>query len=411
MKEVRKKLLITVDATIKKKISVKVKNQITNIKGVVGFAELNEEQCGIIARLEEKAMKYVLSGMGRGKNEGVKDALSREATMVLFTDIHFDIPKNSNIMVLINKGEVVGTATSNLDKIEEYKKDKKFVVISDFLVINRNAKINSDSFASGDTYFLFNGTQIHQFSKIPEIEDHVVSFPSPPVYEFLKEEFKDRMDLENQQLAGLLVGFNLLNDEVPKLISCGILEREINRLMDCVSLRVEPHFLEASLHVDYDMLKRELTRAIEECSGDMSREIVVVYGDLCHPDMEDIIGKYGNVVKVDALNCIDCLLGGHGRLLEIDPNHEYFYLSPGWIPSNLKMDALFNRFFERDTNEVKKLFSGLEGIILLDSLGDLNEFEDEINKFSRHTGLPVLKKIIVGIDGLQDGILEALSKL
>ena len=85
--------------------------------------------------------------------------------------------------------------------------------------------------------------------------------------------------------------------------------------------------------------------------------------------------------------------------------------SPGWIPSNLKMDAPFNRFFERDANEVKKLFSGLEGIILLDSLGDLNEFEDEINKFSRHTGLPVLKKIIVGIDGLQNGILEAISKL
>jgi len=216
---------------------------------------------------------------------------------------------------------------------------------------------------------------------------------------------------ENQQLAGLLIGFNLQNDEIPYVISCGILRREIVKLMDCGSLRVEPHFLEASLHVDFEKLERELTRAIEECSGDRSREIVVVYGDLCHPDMEGIIGKHSNVVKVDALNCLDCLLGGHGRLLEIDPKHKYFYLSPGWMPSNLKMDALFNRFFERNTKEVKKLFSGLEGIILLDSLGDLNEFEDEINKFSKHTGLPVLDKIAVGIGGLHDVIIEAISNL
>lgn len=399
------------DAIIKKKTLEKVKNQILNINGIVGIAELNKEQSGIIACLEEKAMENVLSGMGRGKNEGVKESLSREIIMVLFSDIHFDIPKDANILVLVHKGEVVGMATTDLDKIEEFKKEKKHVVLSDFLVINRNAKINSDSFARGDTYFQFNGTQIDQFSKIPEIKDHVVSFPSPPVFNFLKEEFKDSMNIDNQQLAGILVGFNLQNDGLPYLISCGILKREIDKLMDCGSLHFEPYFLEVSLHVDYDKLERELTRAIEECSGDKAREIVVVYGDLCHPNMEGIISKYSNVVKVDALNCIDCLLGGHGKLLEIDPNHNYYYLSPGWMPSNLKMGARFNRLFDRDTKEVKRLFSGLEGIILLDSLGNLNEFEDEINKFSKHTGLPVLDKIAVGIDGVQDVILEAISKL
>ena len=234
---------------------------------------------------------------------------------------------------------------------------------------------------------------------------------SPPVFDFLKEEFKDRMDLDNPQLAGILVGFNLQDDEQPLLISCGILKREIQKLMDCGSLHVESYFLDAGLHVDYDKLERELTRAIEECSRDKSRGIVVVYGDLCHPNMEGIIRKYGKVVKVDALNCIDCLLGGHGRLLEIDPNHDYFYLSPGWMPSNLKMDTRFNRLFDWNMQELKKQFSKLKGIIVLDSLGDLNEFEDEIDKFSNHTGLPVLDKRAVGIDGLKDVILEAMKKL
>ncbi len=192
----------------KKQILEKVKALIMNVKGVVGVAELNKEQCETIAQLEEMAMKNVFGGLGRGKNEGVKESISREVTMVLFTNIYFEIPKDSNVMQLISKGEVVGMALDS-DEIEEFKKDKKYVVISDFFAIKRDAKINSTAFASGDAYFLLNGVQIDHFSKIKEIKDHVLSFPSPPAFDFLKSQFKDRMDLSDPQLAGFLVGFNL----------------------------------------------------------------------------------------------------------------------------------------------------------------------------------------------------------
>ena len=270
----------------------RAKSKIMNVQGIVGVAELNNEQCESVARLEEKAMETVLGGMGRGMNEGVKESLSREIIMVLFADIHFDVPKDAKIMELIGKGEVVGVTTTDLKKIEEFKRDKRYIVLSDFLVIKRDAEIGHAAFASGDTYFVFNGVQIGQFSRISEIKDHVVSFPSPPVFDFLKEEFKETIDLDDPQLAGILVGFNLQDDEQPFLISCGILKREIQKLMDCGSLHVEPYFLDAGLHVDYDKLERELTQAIEKCSRDKSRGIVVVYGDLCHPNMERIIGKY-----------------------------------------------------------------------------------------------------------------------
>ncbi|MCP8308560.1 MAG: DUF1638 domain-containing protein [archaeon] len=393
----------------KREVLEKIKTQIMSVKGVVGVAELNKEQCETVAHLEEIAMKNVFGGMGRGKNEGVKESLSREIIMVLFTDIHFDIPKDSTAMQLISEGEVVGMAV-DLDKIEEFKKDKKYVVISDFFVIRRDAKISPAAFASGDTYFLFNGVQVDQFSKIPEIRDHVFSFPSPPVFDFTKEQFKDKMNLSDPQLAGFLIGFNLQENNRPYLISCGILKGEIEKLIEHGSLHVEPHFLDAGLHTDYYELEKELTRAIQE-SKDKSRGIIIVYGDLCHPNMEGIIGKYGKVVKVDALNCIDCLLGGHGRLLEIDPNHDCFYLSLGWMPSNLRLNARFSRLFGRSTEEVRKQFSRLKGIILLDSLGNLSEFKDEIEEFSYHTGLLVLDKKAIGLDGLKDVILEAIKKL
>gem|GEM_PF-298383 len=197
----------------------------------------------------------------------------------------------------------------------------------------------------------------------------------------------------------------------PYMIYCGILKEEVEKLMERGSLPVEPYFLDAGLHTDYGDVEVGLTRAIEECSGDGSRRVVVVYGDLCHPNMKGLIGKYDNVVKVDALNCIDCLLGGHGRLLEIDPNHEYFYLSPGWMPSRLKANLRFRPIFKTSEEETKKQFRMLKGIILFDTLGNLKEFEGEVEEFSRRTGLPILDKKVVGLDGFRDLILEAIRKL
>lgn len=196
----------------------------------------------------------------------------------------------------------------------------------------------------------------------------------------------------------------------PYLICCGILKKEVEKLIEDSQLPIEPVFLEAGLHVDYDELEKELTQAIKECSKDSSRRIIVVYGDWCHPQMKEIIGKHDNVVKVDALNCIDCLLGGHGKLSEIDPNNEYFYLSPGWMPSNLKANPRFCPiFYGPSPEEIKQQFSNLKGILLFDSLEDLDEFKSEIEEFSNHTGLPILDKKLTGLDRLKEFILQTIK--
>jgi len=198
----------------------------------------------------------------------------------------------------------------------------------------------------------------------------------------------------------------------PYLICCGILKKEVEKLIEDNQLPVEPVFLEAGLHVDYDELEEHLTQAIEECSKDSSRGIIVVYGDLCHPRMKEIISKYDNVVKADALNCIDCLLGGHGKLSEIDPNLEHFYLSPGWMPSQLKVNPRFNPiFYGWSPEEIKKQFSKLKGILLFDSLEDLDEFKDEIEEFSNYIGLPIVGKKLSGLDRLKNFILETINRL
>lgn len=201
------------------------------------------------------------------------------------------------------------------------------------------------------------------------------------------------------------------NHKRPHVICCSILKKEVQKLVKENSLDLKLHFLDAGLHIDYANLEKVLISAIEVCSKHGTEGIVVVYGDLCHPKIKKIVGKYNNSVKVDALNCIDCLLGGHGKLLQIDPSSDYFYLSSGWMPSNLENNEHFCQVFDWSQKEIKTLFRDLKGVILIDSLGNLDEFESDIEKFCSKTGLEVTNKEEVGIRGLKAVLLEALEKL
>ena len=123
--------------------------------------------------------------------------------------MNFDVPKDMDVMVLVSKGEVVGRTTMDPELINEYKKDGNCMILSDFLAIRKDVKLSPAAFASGDMYFIFNGVQIEEFSKIPEIKDHIVSIPSPLAFKFLHDLFKDKMDLSEPRIGGFLVGFNL----------------------------------------------------------------------------------------------------------------------------------------------------------------------------------------------------------
>ena len=202
-----------------------------------------------------------------------------------------------------------------------------------------------------------------------------------------------------------------MNYQKPWLICCGVLKKEIERLIADDCLPVEPLYLDVGLHVDPEELKKQLIQAIEKCSEDSSRAISIVYGDLCHPNMKEIVGNYSNVTKVDALNCIDCLLGGHGKLCDIDPNWDYFYLSPGWMPSNLRESPAFNSFFNSFSDEQKKaMLCKLKGIIIFDTIDDLDDFRGEMEELASSVGLPIVSTKTVGLEGLRGVITEALQK-
>ena len=175
----------------------------------------------------------------------------------------------------------------------------------------------------------------------------------------------------------------------PLLLCCGILRAEIERLVNEKQLDVDVVFLDAGLHTVYSDLEKAVTTALEKHSKDAKKGIVVVYGDMCHPRLKKIVKNCCTAVKVDALNCIDCLFGGHQKILKADPKYSHFYLSPGWMPSNLKETMNFKEIFDWSIEDTKEQFKELDGLIIVDSLGNLDELKSDIEEFSSKSGLEV----------------------
>ena len=52
----------------------------------------------------------------------------------------------------------------------------------------------------------------------------------------------------------------------------------------------------------------------------------------------------------------------------------------------------------------------LDGIVLLDAMGDMDAYQSEIDDISEHSGLPVLERKNLGLEGFKKVILEALDR-
>jgi hypothetical protein len=196
----------------------------------------------------------------------------------------------------------------------------------------------------------------------------------------------------------------------PCLISCSVLRNELKELVKTGALDVDLSFYSMELHSDYGVLEKNLRKKIEASQAQAKRPVVVVSGDYClgaEDEAKKLMDEYG-IAKVDALNCIDCLFGGKGQFSTVDPNGERIFLSPGWIP------YFYHKMKKAEGAEheetFRNMFSGLKGIVLLDTLGDLEDYRKEIDEICSFTRLPVLETRKISLDNLRKVVLEGVNK-
>lgn len=190
----------------------------------------------------------------------------------------------------------------------------------------------------------------------------------------------------------------------PLLISCGILREEIQALQARGRIIAHTHFLSPRLHSHPQHLSKALCAAMAFFRPKFGQQVVVVYGDAClgfNGEMARLVADFG-MTKVSAVNCIDCLLGGHDRLLEIDPEHRFFFLNRAFLQFGRNL-------FNQDPAAVREQFKMLSAIVPVDSMGDLTVYSEEVQRVSELTGLPLEASIDVGLDGVEKVICEAIA--
>jgi hypothetical protein len=197
---------------------------------------------------------------------------------------------------------------------------------------------------------------------------------------------------------------NGLREEMGKslLISCGIFQQEIENLIARREIEADAIFLNRYLHLDHRKLHDALKASLRKYRA---RKPVVIYGDLClgfNNEMQSLMADCGTI-KVKGLNCIDCLLGGQGKLLNVDPDHHFFFLTPAFLEFS-------ERLITGTKEESRHRFNMLKGIIIVDSLNNMELYRDRIEHFSKKSGLPIKDHLAVGLSGLKNVIEDAIQR-
>jgi hypothetical protein len=195
----------------------------------------------------------------------------------------------------------------------------------------------------------------------------------------------------------------------PCIVSCSVLKEEIEKLVQKGSLDAEVVFVSKYFHVDYGQIEKNLRPMLKKALERFSGNVVLAYGDLClgmNNEMKKLADEYG-VTKIDALNCIDCQLGGKGKSAEAYPHQDLIFLTPGMTDffkhakSEMRREGI-------DEIAFKQLFQGIRGIVLLDTLGNAAQLRDDVEELD--TGLKILETKQVGCENVKKVIQEAIER-
>ncbi len=119
-----------------------------------------------------------------------------------------------------------------------------------------------------------------------------------------------------------------------KVISCAVLERELQLCASRSKNDIELFFLEQGLHNTPDELRRQAQEAIHRADGQAFEAIILGYG-LCSRGVVGLKSGKTRLVVPRGHDCITFLLGSKERYREYFDSHPgVYWYSAGWIKHN-----------------------------------------------------------------------------
>lgn len=174
------------------------------------------------------------------------------------------------------------------------------------------------------------------------------------------------------------------------LLGCGILQKEVQFLIQKNGWPVKTDFLASALHVDLEALAEALQNGLKRHEAD---NILVFYG-CCHPHMDRMLDA-AHSVRAKAQNCIEMLLGAERFMDEL--SNGAFFLLEDWA---LHWDQAIGKTFGNNPDVVREIFQLTSKYLLCIRTPCSDDFTAEATEVGNKTGLP-LRWIDVDLDILE----------
>lgn len=185
----------------------------------------------------------------------------------------------------------------------------------------------------------------------------------------------------------------------PLLLGCGILHKEIAFLIEKNGWPLETHFLDSSLHIDFDKLSTALAGALRHHGA---RDVIVFYG-ACHPLMEKMLDAAGTF-RTEGQNCVEMLLGHEKFTAQLEQGA--FFLLEDWAR---RWQRIVTATFGTNLEIIRELYQGDRSYLLGINTPCSGEFREEAEQAGRLVGLP-LRWLDISLDHLEAVLREAIGR-
>lgn len=188
------------------------------------------------------------------------------------------------------------------------------------------------------------------------------------------------------------------------ILSCGIFQPELERILPEIKEAmhiddIEINYLPTALHADNNKLEDGIKNGMEAFAG---KKIMVLYGNICHPDLSQITGNRG-VFNADTKNCVELILNPE-RKKELDKTGNIVYFTSGWLKW---WREIFHRELEYNPENPHIIMEQCDKIIVLDTgIDAINE--EELLKLYDCVQIPIEIEQI-NLDYFKNTIIKTLQ--
>lgn len=184
-----------------------------------------------------------------------------------------------------------------------------------------------------------------------------------------------------------------------KIIGCGILQNEINFLIQKNGWQLGTAFLPSGLHVDFNQLQNSL----EKCLTHNNTHGAFVFYGACHPRMDQIL-EGADIIRTPGQNCVDIYLGHEMFCRELEQGA--FFLFEDWA---LHWKEIVGGVMPGDPEIMRSIFRSAHKYLLAIRTPCSGDFSAEAKAVSEMTSLE-LRWVDAGLEHFEANLTATLNK-